>query len=97
MGRAAGDAGVRQIRRTRPELHLLEFEAEPVGRNLRKRGPGALTHVVRSRFHQAGSVAAHDRARFGLEHQRREGRGAYPPADEEARLVTQLSRRERAL
>ena len=95
VGRAAGDAGIRQIGGARHELELLEVEAEPIGGDLGERGPGALPHVVRPRLHQAGAVAAQHRPSFGLEHQRREGRGAQAPADEHPRLVAHLPGRER--
>ena len=76
-----------------PALNSSSFDVEPqpVGCNLGERGPGALTHVVGPRFHQAGPVASHNRPRFGLEHQRRKCRGAHSPADEAASLVPHLS------
>ena len=47
-------------------------------------------------LHHAAAVAADDRARFGLEHQRRKCRGAHAPTDQQAGLVAHLPRRERA-
>ena len=95
MGRAAGDAGIRQVRRAGPELDLLDVEPKRIGRDLRERGPGALAHVVRADLHDAAAVAAQHRARLGLEHQRRERSRCPRPSRPAARLVAHLPRRER--
>ena len=57
MGRAAGNAGVRQVGGAGLELDLVEVEPQPVGRDLGERGPGALAHVVGADLHHAGAVA----------------------------------------
>ena len=82
-----------------PDLNSTWSSVEPetVGRDLRERGPGALAHVVGAGLHHARAVAAQHRARLGLEHQRRKGRGAHAPADQHAGLVAHLPRRQRAL
>ena len=94
MGRAAGDAGVRQVGAAGLEFHPFEVEPERIGRDLSKRSPGALAHVVGAGLHHAGAIAADHRARLGLEHQRRKCRGADPPTDQQAGLVAQLSWRK---
>ena len=72
------------------------IEPEPVGRDLGERGPGALAHVVGPGLHDAGAVIPDHRAGLRLEHQRRKGRRAHAPADQQAGLVAHLPRRERA-
>ena len=75
----------------------IDVEAQPVGRDLRERGPGALAHVVRADLHHAACRRWRSTARAcGLEHQRREGRRAHAPADQQAVLVAHLPRRQRA-
>jgi hypothetical protein len=85
VGRASGDAGVRQIRGARSEFDLFRFEPESVRGNLGERGPCTLAHVVRAGFHQAGAVASNHRTRLALEHQRRKCCRAHAPADQQPR------------
>ncbi|MGY4509252.1 hypothetical protein ACVIN2_002706 [Bradyrhizobium sp. USDA 3650] len=89
---ASGEVG-------RPGLELdpVDIKPEFVGRNLRKRRPGALPHVMRADFHGTGAVAAKHGTRFGLEHQCREGRGTHAPADQKTIVVAHLPRLERSL
>ncbi len=97
MGRAAGDAGIRQVRGAGLELDPVEVQSQSVGRDLGERGPGALPHVVGADLHHAGAVALDHRARRGLKHQRRKRRGAHAPADQETGIVAHLARREGSL
>ena len=57
MGRAAGNAGIRQVRGAGPELDSVEVEPQSIGGDLGERGPGALPHVVGADLHHAGAVA----------------------------------------
>ena len=84
VGRAAGDAAIRQVRRAGPELDLVDVEPKPIRRDLRQRGPGALPHVVRPDLHDAAAVAPQHRLGLGLEHERGKRRRAHAPADEQA-------------
>src|SRR5262249_37221298 len=93
MGRAASDAGIRQIRCSGSELDALEIQSETAGCDLRQRRPGPLSHVVRTRLHDAASVRAHHRTRGGLEHQGRECSRTHAPANQETSVIAHLPRR----
>src|ERR1700733_12532576 len=89
------DTGIRQIRRTSPELDLIDIEAEPVGRDLSKCGRRALAHVVRADLHNATAITPDNRPGLRLEHDRRKGRGTHAPADQQPSLVVHLPRSHR--
>ena len=95
VGRAAGDAAIRQVRRAGPELDLVDVEPKPIRRDLRQRGPGALPHVVSPDLHDAAAVAAQHRLGLGLEHERGKRRRAHAPADEQAVIIAHLPGCER--
>ena len=95
VGGAAGHAGVRQVGAADPQRDRSRVEAEPVGADLRERGPGALSHIVRAELDQAGAVGMQGGARGRLHHQRREAGGAHAPAHQEPGLVPQRARLQR--
>ena len=93
VARAAGDAAVGQVRDAGAELDLSMIEPErrrPRSGQARSRRPGPCRRAAVST--SAGAVGAQHGARLGLEHRRREERGAHAPADEEAGLVAHLPR-----
>ena len=92
---AAGDAGVGQVGRARPELDRVDGKAERVRADLRQRRPGALAHVVGAGLNERRPVAADHGAGVRLEHHGGEGRRADAPADEQPVRVAHLPRLER--
>jgi hypothetical protein len=95
VGRAAGNATIRQVRRAGPELDLVDVEPKPIRRDLRQRGPGALPHVMSPDLHDAAAVAPQHRLGLGLKHERGKRRRAHAPADEQAVIIAHLPGCER--
>src|SRR3712207_4900621 len=94
MSRAPRNSGVRQVRSAGDELNLVHGDAERVSGDLGERRPGTLAHIVRANFHSAASIAADNRAGFGLKHESRECRSSHAPADKQPILVAHFTRRE---
>ncbi len=94
MGRAAGNATIGQVGGAGPELDLFDVEPEPIGGDLRQRGPGALAHVVRPDLHHAATVPAQHGLGLRLKHERGKRGRAHAPADQQSGGVAHLPRRK---